>query len=105
METDTFFTVTPSAMIILAMGSLLGIVFLEWASARALKTLIEQDIGIAKYYKNSERDYYIATFYKDKYRNQAAVSSHYQAAKNLRKQGVPLEVTLAILFDGDRAID
>ena len=99
------FTVTPSAMVILATVSLLGIVLLEWASVRALNTLIKQDIGIAQYYENSERDYYIATFYKDKYRSQAAVSGHYQAAKNLRKQGVPLEVTLAILFDGNRTIN
>jgi len=101
METE----VSATLCLTVAMVSFLGIVALEWASARALKTLTKQDADILKYYALNERDYSIATFYKDKYRNQAAVSGHHQAAKNLRKQGVPLEVTLAILFDGNRIID
>ena len=44
-------------------------------------------------------DYTISDFFVAKYRTQAAVSGHYQAAKNLRKQGVPLEVAMMILFD------
>lgn len=40
----------------------------------------------------------IAEFFVVKYCMQAAVSGHYQAAKNLRKQGVPLEVAMLILF-------
>lgn len=53
---------------------------------------------------HSERDadgkinHAIAGYYKNKYRAQAAVSGHYQAAKNLRKQGVPLEMARMILF-------
>jgi hypothetical protein len=97
--------VSTTLWVVVATVSILGIALLEWASARALNTLIEQDTNIAQYYTLNEGEYTIATFYKDKYRNQAAVSGHYQAAKNLRKQGVPLEVTLAILFDGNRTID
>jgi len=33
-----------------------------------------------------------------KAREQAMVGSYYQAAKNLRKQGVPLEMALVILL-------
>ena len=43
----------------------------------------------------------IAEFFVVKYRTQAVVSGYYQAAKNLRKQGVPLEVAMMILF-GER---
>jgi hypothetical protein len=46
----------------------------------------------------TEADNTIAMHYKNKYRQQAAVSGHYQAAKNLRKQGVPLEIARLILF-------
>jgi len=44
----------------------------------------------------------IAEFFVVKYCMQAAVSGHYQAAKKLRKQGLPLEVAMMILF-GKRA--
>ena len=43
----------------------------------------------------------IAEFFVVKYCTQAVVSGHYQTAKNLRKQGVPLEVAMMILF-GER---
>lgn len=44
----------------------------------------------------------IAEFFVVKYCMQTVVSGHYQAARNLRKQGVPLEVAMMILF-GKRA--
>ena len=40
----------------------------------------------------------IASYLRHKYVNQAQVSGYHQAAKNLRKQGVPLEIALLILF-------
>jgi hypothetical protein len=43
----------------------------------------------------------IAEFFVVKYRTQAMVSGHFQTARNLRKQGVPLEVARMILF-GER---
>lgn len=36
-------------------------------------------------------------WFREKYREQAAVSGVYVAARNLRKQGVPLEYAVAIL--------
>ena len=39
----------------------------------------------------------IAAFFRAKYRAQAAETSVQQAARNLRKQGVPLEIALDIL--------
>jgi hypothetical protein len=41
----------------------------------------------------------IASYLRQKYVNQARVSGYHQAAKNLRKQGVPLEIALLILFN------
>jgi hypothetical protein len=46
-------------------------------------------------------DYTISDFFVAKYCTQAMVLGHYKAAKNLRKQGVPLEMAMLILF-GDR---
>ena len=40
----------------------------------------------------------IASYLRQKYVNQAQVSGYHQVAKNLRKQGVPLEIALLILF-------
>lgn len=36
-------------------------------------------------------------WFREKYREQAAVSGVYAAARNLRKQGVPVEYAVAIL--------
>ena len=49
----------------------------------------------------TEMDYTISDFFVAKYCTQAMVLGHYKAAKNLRKQGVPLEMAMLILF-GDR---
>ena len=40
----------------------------------------------------------IGAFMLEKYRAQAAQSGVYQAARNLRKQGVPIEVARMILL-------
>jgi len=45
----------------------------------------------------------IARYYIGKYRAQAQISGYEQAARNLRKQGVPLAVTLLILIYGERS--
>ena len=44
----------------------------------------------------------IAEFFVVKYCTQAMVSGYYQTAKNLRKQGVPLEMAMMILFGHER---
>lgn len=41
--------------------------------------------------------YAIALFYRHKYRRQAREVGTQQAARNLRKQGVPIEVALLLL--------
>lgn len=40
----------------------------------------------------------IAAYYMRKYQDQAVISGYHQAAKNLRKQGVPIEIALLILL-------
>ena len=50
-------------------------------------------------YWATSTDLVIAEYFVVKYRTQAEVSGHYQAAKNLRKQGVPLEIAMMILFN------
>lgn len=42
-------------------------------------------------------------WFREKYREQAEISGVYVAARNLRKQGVPLEYAVAILA-GKRAV-
>lgn len=40
----------------------------------------------------------IGRYYAQKYRAQAAISGYEQAARNLRKQGTPIEIALLILL-------
>lgn len=51
------------------------------------------------HYSQRNTDNCIVTYYQSKYREQARVSGYRRAAANLRKQGVPIEVALVILFD------
>lgn len=44
------------------------------------------------------KDTTIGQYFANKYRTQAKESSYHQAARNLRKQGVPLNVARLILF-------
>jgi len=46
----------------------------------------------------TERNIKLANFILSKYRKQAAKSGVYQAARNMRKQGYPLELALAVLL-------
>ena len=77
------------SMVFSAVVGILGILWTEWGMVRAQKACTKMDTTIAEYYRG-------------KYRQQAMVSSHYQAAKNLRKQGVPLEMAMMILFGHER---
>lgn len=75
---------------------------MAYATVPRRNTHINRSTCISQYPKGTtEMDYTISDFFVAKYRTQAAVSGHYQAAKNLRKQGVPLEMAVLILF-GDR---
>lgn len=42
-------------------------------------------------------------WFREKYREQAEISGVYVAARNLRKQGVPVEYAVAILASRGRA--
>jgi SpoU rRNA methylase family enzyme len=46
----------------------------------------------------TERNIKLANFILSKYRKQAAKSGVYQAARNMRKQGYPLELAQAVLL-------
>lgn len=87
-----------STLVVLA--GMWGILAVVDFLAAAKNTATTQTTNTGRYTeKTIESVYIIAGYYKCKYRTQAAVSGHYQAAKNLRKQGVPLEVAMLILFD------
>jgi len=77
---NTFFL---TVLMAVASGLVIVLMAMEWGMVR---------------YTTTKHSTAIASFWVDKCRKQAAESGHSQAAKNLRKQGVPLEVALLILF-------
>jgi len=98
METVTSFPV----LLVVAVG-LWAIATAAYAQVPRRSTTTRPTIHTTRYWAhNTDTELAIAKFFVVKYRTQAMVSGHYQAAKNLRKQGVPLEVARMILF-GNRA--
>jgi hypothetical protein len=94
-------TVTSSPALLVVLVGMLAMATAAHAKVPRKSTSITTISHTAKYWgvdTGGEADNAIATHYKNKYRQQAAVSGHHQAAKNLRKQGVPLNVARMILF-------
>jgi hypothetical protein len=89
------------ALLVVAVG-LWAIAMQAYAKVPRRSTSISVTGRTTRYWGTStDPELAIAEFFVVKYCMQAAVSGHYQAAKNLRKQGVPLEVARMILF-GER---
>ena len=89
------------ALLVVAVG-LLAMATTANAKVTHRSTPIKSSTSTARYWETStDIELAIAEFFVVKYTTQAMVSGHYQAAKNLRKQGVPLEVAMMILF-GER---
>ena len=88
-------------LLVVAVG-MLAMATAAYAKVPRRSTSINRSFPTAKYWAtDTDTEMAIAEFFVVKYCTQAAVSGHYQAAKNLRKQGVPLNVALMILF-GER---
>lgn len=85
-------------ILVLMVGGLGMVVILELMVGSLGMVTLMGPRTVARRYTHTTSNQCISTYYKKKYREQAAVSGYYQAAKNLRKQGVPLDIARQILF-------
>jgi len=102
MDTMTVM-VTSYPVLLVAVVGMWAIAMVAYAAVPRRTTHIRRGAYITQssWVDTIDMDSAIGGYCRNKYKGQATVSGHYQAAKNLRKQGVPLEVAMAILF-GDR---
>ena len=56
---------------------------------------VAYDPRVTRQYENDRR---IERFFRTKYRDQAKSVGVYQAARNMRKQGIPIDIARAILL-------
>lgn len=103
MNTSMGMAVSLLSLLVVAGGILATLVSKAYAKVphRSIRTTT---FTITKGYSgtSTNTELAIAKFFVVKYCTQAMVSGHYQAAKNLRKQGVPLETAMMILFGNRR---
>ena len=96
MNTSTVMATSYLALLVGLVG-LLATAITAYAKAPRRSTSIKSSTNTAEYWATTtEMELAIAEFFVVKYCTQAMVSGYYQTAKNLRKQGVPLEVARMI---------